>query len=391
MNIAFLFNSDHPSLGGYYGPPVMDRILGTEVLQNANRHMRVSTGDILTYSAASRNTPSTIAFADYHVMLCRAVYQPKNFDKLINDRLDATHGKATVFCWLFQNMTTSIGSALHAKLFPEDAYLGAMDVNFSEHFHLYFFHNSLVEHYRLQGNRCSVFFDMGVNDDPDIFLREQFEQYGFRVDYEDTGARGTIFDNYDTPEHFNRVEDFKRVFAGFNDLDADYASDLVLSLEELHPKLFDAFAAAARTLERAETEEDYAQAALSGRRLLERIADYLFPPREEMWNQRKVGRPEYRNRLWAYIERTTTELTITDPNILTTLGKEADRLVELFNAGLHANPTEDKVKAAFSSLLIWLSNVINLSPEAARRPYLAYEQELMKFLGHSFGQDEEWQ
>ncbi|MCI0611141.1 MAG: hypothetical protein L0Z71_19040 [Anaerolineae bacterium] len=326
---------------------------------------------------------------DYLVMLWRAVYQPKHFDFLIYDRLEATHGKTTVFCWLFQNMTATIGEALHVKLFPDNAYLGAMDADFSEHLHLYFFRNSLIEKYRLQANRCTVFYDMGQNDDPDIELREEFERHGFSVDYEDRGARRTIFDNYDTLEHFKRVEDFKRVFSGFKDLDADYASDLVLSLEELHPKLFDAFAAAARTLERAETEEDYAQAALSGRRLLEKIADYLFPPREEMWNNRKVGRLEYRNRLWAYIEQTTTELAITDPNILTTLGKEVDRLVELFNAGLHADPTHDKVEAAFSSLLIWLSDVIKISPAAARKPYLAYEQELMKFVDNNLRQKED--
>ncbi len=376
MNVAFLFNSDHPSLGGYYGPPVMDRILGAQELQKTNRHMRVSIGDILTYSAATESRTPTIAFL---VMLCRAVYQPKVFDRLIHERLEATHGKATVFCWLFQNMTAPIAEALHAKLVPDPAYLGAMDVDFSEPLHLRFFRNSLCEEYRLHNKHCSVFYEMAHNEDPDIVVREGFEQHGFKVDYEDIGARRTTFDNYDTLEHFKRVEDFKRVFSGFNDLGADRASDLALSLEELHPKLFDAFASAARTLERAETEEDYAQAALSGRRLLERTADYLFPPREERWNGRKVGRAQYKNRLWAYIEQATTESAMVDPNDLTTLGKEADRLVDLFNAGLHANPTREKVEAAFSALVIWLSEVIELAPAAARKPYLAYERELLDF------------
>lgn len=31
MNIAFLFSSDHSSLGNYYGPPVMDIILSSGV------------------------------------------------------------------------------------------------------------------------------------------------------------------------------------------------------------------------------------------------------------------------------------------------------------------------------------------------------------------------
>jgi hypothetical protein len=45
-------------------------------------------------------------------------------------------------------------------------------------------------------------------------------------------------------------------------------------------------------LDRAETEEDLAQAALSGRRLLEKTADYLFPPQPTDWNGRKVGKAQ---------------------------------------------------------------------------------------------------
>lgn len=377
MNIAFLFNSDHKSLGSYYGPPVMNRILGANELQQAGRHMRVSVGDILTYMAAAERGERSMSFL---VKLCRAVYRPKLFDRLIYDRLEATHGKATVYCWLFQNMTAAVAEPLHLKLSPDPAYLGAQDVDFSEPLHLSMFRNSLIEAYRLQGNRCSILYSMGDNEDPDPDVRESFEQHGFTVDYEDVGARRTIFDNYDSLEHFKRVEDFKLVFAGFKGLDADRASDLALSLEEIHPKLFDAFSSAARTLERAETAEDYAQAALSGRRLLEQTADYLFPPRKGKWHGHKIGRADHGNRLWAYIEQTVAALSIPDSDSLSNLGKEADRLIKLFNAGLHADPTRKKVEAAFVALVIWLSEVISLSPAAARRPYLAYEEAIMGFI-----------
>lgn len=355
----------------------MDRILGTDVLQRTNRNMRISIGDIPTFSAAAQSKTPTIAFL---VETCRRVYMPNAFDRLIIDRLEATYATTTVFCWLFQNMAVPVAEKLHTKLAPDPAYLCAMDVNFSKPLHLGFFRNSLCENYRLYGNRSSVFFHMGENEDPDIAIREGFEKHGFTVDYEDIGARRTIFDNYDTLEHFKRIEDFKSVFAGFSNLDDDRVSDLALSLEELHPKLFDAFASAARTIQRAETEEDCAQAALSGRRLLERTADYLFPPQDVDWNGRKVGRPEYKNRLWAYIEQTITKLKIGNGNTLNCLGKEADRLVELFNAGLHAEPTRQKVEAAFTDLVIWLSQVIELAPAAVRRPNLAYEQALIDFM-----------
>lgn len=376
MNIAFLFNSDHKSLGGGYGRTVMKKLLGTQVLQEAERHMRISVGDILTYSAAARSKNPTMA---YLLELCRAVYRPTHFDRLNYELLEDTHGKATVYCWLFQNMTAAIGEALHSKLSPDPAYLGAMDVAFSEPLHLGFFRNSLCENYRLNGRHCSIFYSMGENEDPDVSVQDCFKEHGFDVDHEDTGARRTIFDDFDSLEHFRRVEDFKCVFAGFDGLGADRASDLILNLEEVHPKLFDAFASAARTLARAETEEDYAQAALSGRRLLERISDYLFPPRDEKWNKRKVGRAEYKNRLWAYIEQTVAASGKADSS-LTILGSEADRLVELFNAGLHASPTKTKVEAAFVSLATWLSDVIALSPALVRRPYLAYDDSLRGFI-----------
>lgn len=55
MNVAFLFNSDHPDLDRYYGGPVMDLVLGAHVLQGESRSMRVSVGDVLTYSAVSQD------------------------------------------------------------------------------------------------------------------------------------------------------------------------------------------------------------------------------------------------------------------------------------------------------------------------------------------------
>lgn len=374
MNIAFLFNSSHPSLGSWY--PILERLLGANVLQSADRHMRVAVGDVATYGAAARSATPTVA---YLVDLCRLVYRPSKYDRVVRDRLEETYAKATVCCCVFQNMTAVIADALHTKLHADPTYLGAMDVNFDTPLHLSLFRNSLIEQYRLYGLHCSMFYVMGDNEDPDLAALEVFQRYGYEVDYEDIGARRTIFDTYDTPEHFRRVADFQRIFGGFDGLDDDKASDLCLRLEELHPKLFDAFASAARALERAETEEDLAQSALSGRRLLEELANYLFPPRRAPWNGRKVGPTEYRNRLWAFIERTLNEIPGSDPNKLERLGKEVDGLVDLFNSGLHSKISRKQVEGGFRDLVIWLAAVIDLSPEAMRLPYLAYEAELNSF------------
>lgn len=379
MNVAFLFNSDHPDLDGYYGSPIRDLILGTQVLQHAERHMRVSIGDILTFGAITQSGNRSVAAL---IDLCRAVYRPRQFDRLLRDRLEPTYHSATVYCWLFQNIVPSTSESLHAALAQDPSYLGSMDVDFSNLFHLHFFRNCLCEEYRLRGTSCSIFYHMGQNEDPDTKVLEAFEKHGFTVKYEDVGARRTIFDDYDTVEHFRRVEDFKHTFAEFDDLGPGVASDLALVLEELHPKLFDAFAAAARTLARAETEEDCAQAALSGRRVLNKIADYLFPPRDELWNGRKVGPNQYKNRLWAYIEQAIGSIEANSVILLERLGTETDRLVVLFNSGLHADVTKEKVEAGFAALARWLIEVIELSPEAARQPYVAYEKQLRHFIGN---------
>lgn len=379
MNIAFLFNSDHPKFGGFYGFPIMESILNAKALQSKNRNMRVSIGDILTYMVASNSSTPTYAYLDE---LCRSLYTPQSFDFLLYEKLEATYTEATVYCWLFQNMTIDIATELHQSLLvSEDSYLGAMDVCFANPIHLRLFRNSLCEEYRLHGNSCSIFYEMSENEDPDISIKECFEESGFIVGYEDIGARRTICDNYDTLEHFKRIEDFRRHIGRIDGVEVGLADDIVHSLEELHPKLFDVLAAAMRTLARAETEEDLAQSSLSGRRVLEKIADYLYPPTDEKFKGRKVGKAEYRNRLWAYIETTLDEKGLSIEELLLPLGKEADRLVELFNSGLHASPTQEKLEEAFRSLMIWISRVIDLSPQKVRKPYLAYEEYVLKFFG----------
>jgi len=373
LNIAFLFNSDHDSLSGYYGPEVLISILSANVIQRINRQMRVSIGDIPTYMASIGKG------IKYLESLCENVYTPVNYDQLNTNKLSDTYTKSTVYCWLFQNITVDAADKLHTYLNQNDkSYLGAMDVDFSDPIHLKFFRNSLIESYRLKSSYCSILYLMSNNIDPDHMLKEDFEEHGFIVDYEDIGARRTYIDKYNTVEHFQRVEDFREIFVKLTKSNLNTIDDVIFALEELHPKIFDTFAAAARTLIRAETEEDLAQASLSGRRVLEKLADYLFPASKTAFKGRAVGKAEYKNRLWAYIETVLDDLGGDNDNVLVSLGKEADRLVELFNSGLHSNSTKEKVQDAFKDLVYWVHTVIELSPKEARKPYLAYEKSIFK-------------
>lgn len=357
----------------------MERLLSTGVFQSEHRQMRVSVGDILTFSAVAQGENPTKRHLNE---VCEIVYRPHSLDLLIRQRLEAAYRNSTVFCWVIHNATASLAKALHNYMKEDPAYLGAMDVDFSRPEHLLFFRNKLPEMYRFHGTNFTFFYSMGMDEGSDMGLADLLRSHGFNVDREDRGARRTIFDDFDTLEHFKRIEDFKNIFAQIDGVGDDLASDLTLSLEELHPKLFDALASAARSMERAETSEDLAQAALTGRRILERIADYLFPPQDDDHKGHKVGQAEYRNRLWAYVDQTIDE-TEGDMDLLSELGGECDRLVELFNSGLHAEPSHQKIECAFRDLVKWLAAVIDISPSSVRRPYLAYGDNLIAMLRES--------
>jgi hypothetical protein len=384
MNVALLFNSYHPSLGSWYGGKVQHLILATGVLQGSVRQVRVSVGDIDTGAGGGRLDSLEVARFDGLTLT------PQTYDRLRRNHLGTALGRpGAVFAWLLQNVAGEVIDSLDAALDQAPSYLGAIGIDFSYPPHLYFIRNSLVERYRLVGTSCSIFYNMGSNEDPDRAGREIFERYGFEVSYEDTGARRTTLDRYDTLEHFKRVADFQRVFLQFEGINEEVASNVILALEELHPGLFDMLAAAARTIRDAETPEDIAQAALSGRRFLEAAADYLFPPRDEPYNGRAVTKAHYRNRLWAYIEAAAVAEGAARPARVGELGRMVDKLVDQFNTGLHGRIRPDRVELAFRDLIILVANLVELDPAGIRRPYEAYKDELLSYVRRVQGESDD--
>lgn len=111
MNVAFLFDSQHPTLSGVYGYTVMRMILGTGVLQASNRHMRISRGEVLTSSTALLGESPT---SQRLVEVRKKVYAPRELDLLLRDRSTTPFGHGKVWCWLFQNMTASLARK-HAR------------------------------------------------------------------------------------------------------------------------------------------------------------------------------------------------------------------------------------------------------------------------------------
>jgi len=373
MRIAVLFDSSHPQYGVNYGRPIRDKILSTAVIQNSGRHVKIKIGDVLIYSNAKTQT-------DYE-SIAEHTYFSHPWQRLLSAKLRATYLRSTVFAWVIQNIDETTALQLHEALLADDAYLGMHGVDLTNPAHLVLYRNSLIGMYRIKGTSCRIFYSMNDEDGKDESEQNALRALGFTdVQWEDKGAHGTIFDDYDTLEHFSRVEAFRKMVSNFLPDGDDGADELVLLLEDLSPRLFSTLGAVARALEIATHEEDLAQVGVSARRFLEQLSDVLFPPREEKYKGMDVSRNEFKNRLLAYIDQAIPEEEAGKAERWDQLRKELGRVHDEVNAAVHGTPDKPRVSKALSDLACLSAVLLQLNPEMARNPYFAFNESITNFL-----------
>lgn len=372
MVIAVLFHADHPSLGSYYGWPIKKQLFSSRILQNANRHLKIGMGDLLLYHYAKTKcelvqlTEKTL-FHTKSKWLNRA----KVNDCVLN---------STIFAWVIQNVTEELTEQLHQSLANFPAYLGIHEIQFSYPHHLIFFRNLMGESYRVIGNAVWVLCPMGEMEEYGTAELDELKTLGFETaELEDSGARMTIFDDYDTIEHFEQVDAFLEQTSSYFENGENDAFELCMLLTDINPKLFHSLGAAVRVAKHIQNEEDAAQIALSGRRYLEQLADVLFAPSDEKYNGRNVRKADYKNRIWAFIE-TSVKQNNGEQIMIAKLGKEIDRLIDLFNSAIHGEQSQDVMIRGFADLAKISLILVTLQPLYAKNPYYAYEKKLTEFM-----------
>src|SRR5205823_9703737 len=113
-------------------------------------------------------------------------------------------------------------------------------------------------------------------DTKDLGRAGDLERQGYHVAWEDIGVRWTVFDAYQSYEHAARLADLETYLSEHL---ARVADEILLRVASLDPRLRDELYAALRTFDRIQTPADVSQVALSCRRIIERLADALYPPR----------------------------------------------------------------------------------------------------------------
>ncbi|MFF0851292.1 hypothetical protein ACFYVM_09655 [Streptomyces sp. NPDC003280] len=282
-----------------------------------------------------------------------------------------------------ESMSPSDVRAMHVRLLEAQWYLGAVQIRPEIPSHWEIFLKGIPSKFRIFQENLYLFhvgYELEVEDTRDHVDFRSWKESGIfsSVCWEDLGVRETIFDPYENWEHFRRIGEADELLHG------QFSSALgetLMRCSDLDPNLTQRLHAAIKAFEGHETGEGLAHAALSCRRFTERLADCLYPPRDEKVNGRKVGQAEYRNRLWAYIADNVTSDTARTLLIANVedLGNRIDRLDSLSNKGLHSNVSSADVNRLLLSLIVVAHDLMSLRPPGGTFSYEPYTASFLEF------------
>lgn len=140
-------------------------------------------------------------------------------------------------------------------------------------------------------------------------------------------------------------------------------------LMDLNPELAEKLMIAFKSVA-SENPEEWSHALTTCRRLIEELANELFPASEELVNGRKLGQAQYVNRLWAFMGKaieseSNRELAKAHVDLL---GTYLERINKLTNKGVHAALTKlEGVKSVFHTYLMLADILQYLEPVNAKQ------------------------
>lgn len=275
---------------------------------------------------------------------------------------------------------TEIGRVLRGQ--AVENYLGALRVLAADELH-WAMYGRLPNMYRVVGDELRVLhtqFAVAADDERDhVQLQHWRESHIFRtVTWENTGVKDSIFDPWYGAEHARTMGELEELLI---EQVNEIPNEMLLRAAALDPRLIESLHAALRGYAQRRNAEDLALAAFSCRRFMERLADALFPPREELVGGRDVSAKNYRNRLWAYVKQalpSATEQRLTLAT-LDDVDQRIKRLVDLANKGIHVSNVSIE-DAEMRRLLLGLTtlafDLLTLMPPPGAQPLGPYERNI---------------
>jgi len=367
--VAFHFRAD----AGVYSPiwvlSVQEMLFRCLEASGEGIHAEIFTGDLLVHNIAPD------AAAREAILEALLGYHPRRWRTVENEEFAAALFSVRVYVLAAQGLSENAQDYVDAQLRRQTAYLGAIEIDPENRIHWTLYRRSLIPRYRYVDGEIRIFYpkfeEREGADVKDTGTAADLTRRGFRVTFEDSGVRQTVFDPYQSFEHSKREASLERYLSGHL---ASIADEILLRLGASDPRLKDTLYAAFRAFERIETADDIAQVALSCRRFLEGLANMLYPPREGLVGGRRVSAAEYRNRLWAYVEERLGggehRLALAQ---LDDVGRRIDAIDGLSNKGVHDCVSHLDIHRLVVALLALTHDLLSLTLpplEAPTEPYV---------------------
>lgn len=242
-----------------------------------------------------------------------------------------------------------------------DAYLGAVEVDTTYPVHVATYSHGLRAFGHIHGKVFSLFWDGISEDSKDSVALNEMKTCGFHdVKFESLNGRYSIFDKQHDPEHTILSGKTQRLCEG---LLVGVAERVLNKLTDIAPLLPKKLHAALNAYVVAGTDEQIAHVALSCRRIIEYVADCLFPPQSQPSpDGRKLTKPAYRNRLLAYADKSRSSDTSIDLIVATTatLAEQLEKLDAAVNKGIHADLLDVEARRCLIRTVMLLDDMISL-------------------------------
>jgi hypothetical protein len=378
MRTAFYFDEDTAYDDPFRNPPDVAVIAAiANMIPVHRRHVYILCGTM-----ASKVLAPSREHAQAMTQYLLGIRQPVWSSFTSSDLYSAIATK-TIAAFVAQGLLAKDSRLIDEQLRETRGYLGAVQVQPGE-FSWLLYDSSLPPRYRVIGSELRLMYAayaVEIEDDRDPHEVERWKERGLfeAVEWEDTGAQGTYFDPFDNPEHAKMVGESEELVI---DQLSRIVDEITLSVAKLDPRLVRQLHGALKAFDGLDTGDSLAHVALSCRRLLERIADALYPPQSEKVDGRKVGQAEYRNRLWAYIKQSIESKTQRDIMIstLVDVGNRVDAIDSAANKGLHADLSAGEVQRLLIAMLTLIYDLFTLAPLPLASPSKPYEVSSAEFL-----------
>jgi hypothetical protein len=222
-------------------------------------------------------------------------------------------------------------------------YFGAIQVRTDNAGQWAFYVAVLPLRYRVYAGVVSLLYSMeydpevrGEDDRDHQWKRDLNDLLGplaLGVSFASVGLQDTLFDTRDSFGDADRAGRMERVLgSAFSHV----ADEIYLRARQIDPSIIEIFDVALRALEKHDSPEQLSHVALSCRRLMERLADALYPATGEVINGRKMSQEKFVRRLWQYaaMRLSDSNAAVIQANI-NDVGARIDKLHDAANAGLH--------------------------------------------------------